>query len=608
MAGPCQVAGADTRLPSPGVRTGHLAFEIGWNFQTPGNDYQEVRRVLVVVALVTLGLALPAAPAWAHAQLLSTEPVGGTAGDAPKQVLLRFSEPVQVSQAGVRVFDSDAKRVDTETARHAPGKSEEVVLALPELDKGLYVVTWRVTSADSHPVHGAFTFRVGPVPASGGDDQALARRLLAADGGDTAVGALYTLLRFLAYGSLVLLAGSIAFLAVIWPGGRNVARARRLVAGAFTALAASTAVGIPTEALYANGLGFGKLASVGGHLLDSRFGQVWGARLVLLMVLAAILVAFRKWAARSSEDAVPPSGLLIGGGVVILGLLLTPALAGHASTRDLVPLAIVSDLVHLGSVSLWLGGLVCLVSCVLPRRRADELSEVVPRFSRLAAMAVAAILVTGLFQGWREVGSKDALMSTTYGRLLLVKFLLFGLMVGLGGLSRRWVHARYRVPALRLSPGPGAAAADQDSETVSRLRRTVGAETVVAVIVLVITSLLVAAEPARSALARPFSTELTTDDLLVDVTVDPAKAGPADFHFYTLTPEGAVADVAEFTASLRLPSADVGPLPLKIEKVAPGHYSAYGSSLPLRGSWELEVVARLTEIDQVRAKTTIPVR
>jgi copper transport protein len=523
-------------------------------------------------------------------------------------VLLRFSEPVQVSQAGVRVFDSDAKRVETQTARHAQGKSDEVVLPLPALDKGLYVVTWRVTSADSHPVHGAFTFRVGPVPASGGDDQALARQLLAADGGDTAVGALYSLLRFLAYGSLLLLVGTLTFLAVIWPGGRNVARARRLLSGAFIVLAASTAVGLPTEALYANGLGFGQLSSVGSHLFDSRFGQVWGARLLLLVVLAAILVAFRRSAARSAEDAAPPPGFLAGGGLVTVGLLLTPALAGHAATRDLVPLAIASDLVHLASVSVWLGGLTCLVSCVLPRRRADELSQVVPRFSRLAGVAVCAILVTGLFQAWREVGSKDALTSTTYGRLLLVKFILFGLMVGLGRLSRRWVHARYRVPALQLSPGPGAAAADQDTEAVSRLRRTVGAETVLAVIVLAVTSLLVAAEPARSALARPFSTELKTEDILIDVTVDPAKAGPTDFHFYTLTPAGAVADVAELTASLSLPSADVGPLPLKIEKVAPGHYSAYGSSLPLRGSWELEVVARLTEIDQVRATTTVPVR
>ncbi len=567
-----------------------------------------MRRALLVVALATLGLVLPAAPAFAHAQLLSTEPVGGTAGDAPKQVMLKFSEAVQVSQAGVRVFDGDAKRVTTETARHARGKSDEVVLPLPDLDNGVYVVTWRVTSADSHPVHGAFTFRVGPVPAAGSDDQALARKLLAADGGDTAVGAAYSLLRFLAYGSLLLLVGTLVFLGVIWPAGQRVARARHLLMWAFGVLGGATVLGIPTQALYANGLGIGDLSSVGSHMFDSRFGQVWGARLLLLGVLAVVLVAFRRWTARSPEDAAPPPTLLAGAGLVAAGLLLTPALAGHAATRDLVPLAIASDVVHLGSVSLWLGGLVCLVACVLPRRRAGELSEVVPRFSRLAGMAVATILVTGVFQGWREVGSKAALTSTTYGRLLMVKFALFSLMVGLGFLSRRWVHARYRVPALQLSPGPGTAAAGQDAETVSRLRRSVGAETVVAVVVLAVTSLLVAAEPARSALARPFSAEMTTEDVLIDVIVDPAKAGPTTFHFYTLTRDGAVEDVAEFNANLRLPAADVGPLPLNIQKVAPGHFAAYGSELPLRGSWQLEAVVRLTEIDQVRATTTIPVR
>jgi copper transport protein len=269
-------------------------------------------------------------------------------------------------------------------------------------------------------------------------------------------------------------------------------------------------------------------------------------------------------------------------------------------------LAIASDLVHLASVSLWLGGLVFLTACVLPRSRAEELAAVVPRFSRLAFAAVVVILATGTFQGWREVRSTAALTGTTYGRLLVVKVVLFTVMVALGGLSRRWVQARYRVPAMRLSPGPGAAAADSDA--VGHLRRTVGAETAIAAVVLAVTALLVSAEPARSALARPFSTELRTDQILVDLTVAPAKAGPADLHFYTLSPAGAVQDVAELDVSLRLPGKDVGPLMVPVQRAGPGHFSAYGFEIPLRGRWELDVVARLTEIDQVRATTTVPVR
>ena len=71
---------------------------------------------------------------------------------------------------------------------------------------------------------------------------------------------------------------------------------------------------------------------------------------------------------------------------------------------------------------------------------------------------------------------------------------------------------------------------------MGQLRRAVGAETVIAVVVLAVTALLVNAQPARSALAQPFSAEMRSDLVWVNVTVDPAKAGPTDLHIYTLSP------------------------------------------------------------------------
>ncbi|HLF40955.1 MAG TPA: hypothetical protein VI854_05700, partial [Acidimicrobiia bacterium] len=147
-----------------------------------------------------------------------------------------------------------------------------------------------------------------------------------------------------------------------------------------------------------------------------------------------------------------------------------------------------------------------------------------------------------------------------------------------------------------------------DSETVARLRRTVGAETLIAAVVLAVTSLLVSAEPARSALARPYSTELVTDEVLVDITVDPAKAGPADLHFYTLDPRGATKDVEELGVTFRLEERDVGPLTVKVERVTGAHFAAYGFEFPLRGDWRIDAVVRLSEIDQVRASGTVPIR
>ena len=584
-------------------------------------------RLLVAAVLGLAAVLLAAAPASAHAVLDTTEPVGGTAvATSPERVVLRFSEAVQIPLGSIRVFTSPSgKQIETGAAGRADGQSNAVAVKLPKLDKGAYIVTWRVTSADSHPIHGAFTFTVGSAKEATAD-AALVEKLLTSGGGDTTVGAVYAVIRFAAFASLVLLVGGFAFIALIWPAGATVARTRRILWGAWTVALVTTAVGIPVQAVYAGGLPISKVLSstVRSGMLDDRFGQVWAARVVLLALTAALLAfVFRSIPGKERQNV--GRGLLAAGGLLGVALLATPGLAGHAATQDLVPLAMVSDVVHVGAVSVWLGGLALLALAVLPRRVADELALVVPRFSRAAFAAVITILATGVFQSWRQVRSAAALTETTYGRLLIVKILLFGLLVALGGLSRRFVQARYRVPTRQLSFGPGTATlggsrrpyrgdtprppgADPDTETVAALRRTVSAETVIAVVVLAVTALLVNAQPARSALAQPFSSEMRSDMVLVQVTVDPAKTGPAAFHLYTLSPQGGQQEVQDLTATLTLPSQDVGPLTVPVQRAGPGHFSAYNFTLPLRGDWTLQVKALLSEIDEATLSTTIPVK
>jgi copper transport protein len=560
----------------------------------------------LVVAVVALGAVLLAAtPASAHASLTATEPVGGTAvKTSPERVVLRFSETVQIPLGSIRVFASPSgEQVETPAAGRVDGIPSAVGVKLPELDEGTYIVTWRVTSADAHPIHGAFTFTVGQ--AKGAEaDAALVQKLLSSGGGDTTVGAIYAVVRFLAFAALVLLVGAFAFVGLLWPVGAGLPRPRRMLWGAWGVALGTTAVGIPVQAVYAGGLPLSKITSstVLSGMFDDRFGQVWAARLGVLLLFALLLVALGRRAASL------PTPLLAAGGVLSVGLMLTPGLAGHAASEDLVPLAMTADVIHLLAASVWLGGLALLTTAVLPRKVPGELGVVIPRFSRLAFASVITILVTGSFQGWRQVRSTSALTETTYGRLLIVKVVLFGLLIALAALSRRLVQARYRVPAARLSCGPGTETADPDTETVAGLRRTVGAETLIAVVVLAVTSLLVNAQPARSALAQPFSAGMRDELVLVDVTVDPAKAGPADFHFYTLSPQGGQQDVAELNATLTLPSQEVGPLPVPLQRAGPGHFSAYNFNIPLRGEWKLEVKALISEIDEVTVSTSIPVR
>ncbi len=550
---------------------------------------------VAVVIVLTVAWASPAA---AHAELQSTEPIGGAVLEqAPQQVTLSFSEAVVASADSIRVYDGDGDRLDIGRPAHPEGRSSDVAASLPALDDGAYIVTWRVISADSHPVHGAFTFRVGDAPA--GDTQALLQQLLNADGGSRSVGVAFGIVRFAAFAALIALVGGVAFLLVLWPAG--LARTRRILGGAWVAALATTAAGICLQAVYVTSrpLGDALRASLIADVLDTRFGRAWLARIVLLVAAGPLLwLLTRADARRRTLLAVPL-------GVIAAAILVTPGIAGHPGADAPAALTVATDALHLGAVSFWLAGLALLTFVVLRERgEPAELVAVVRRFSPAAFTAVAVILATGLFQGWRQSRSVDAVTDTTYGRLLLIKLALFTGMVGLAALSRAWVRRR-SVGEVAVSRGPGAVAA---SPPVEQLRRTVGGEALIAVVVLAVTALLVNTVPARTALAQPFSTELHTDEVLIDVTVDPAKAGPVDIHAYTLTHAGAVTETEELTIELSLPGRDIGPLPVPLQRAGPGHYAAYGFDIPIPGVWQLDVIARTSDIHQETATTTVRIR
>ncbi|HLY83025.1 MAG TPA: CopD family protein, partial [Acidimicrobiales bacterium] len=317
-------------------------------------------------------------------------------------------------------------------------------------------------------------------------------------------------------------------------------------------------------------------------------------------------------------------------------------------TGSLIALAIPFDLVHLAAASVWIGGLAILAVAALGRGDGQpdtSLRPVVTRYSQTALVAVGAIAVTGGFAAWRQVGSLNAVTSTTFGRLLLAKTIIFAVLVVVASLSRRIVHGNLAMPfvgararmrrvssderAIRLSPGPGAVAATTAGRGrgagpagpvrrrrrplppwPARLRRTVLGELVLAAGIVAVTAGLVNAQPARSALSLPFSAEVHAGrSVLVDVVVDPAKAGPVALHLYTLSPDGAQLDVPEVTASFALPAAGISGLKVPLQQAGPGHFLASGFAIPLRGTWTLQLTVRTTNIDEVNADPiTIHVR
>jgi copper transport protein len=565
------------------------------------------------------------------------------------------------------VFDSRATRVDVGAPTHPGGNGSVVRVSTPKLDDGTYVVTWRVISADSHPVQGAFTFTVGSSATTTKQANGLAARLLTDEGGSASVGVLFAIARFGAFAGLAVLLGAAAFLVYVWRTGRGNRRARRIVWIAWGSALGFTLVGFALQGPYAAALGPAKALdpSLWADVWRTRFGHVSLARVALLVLALPLLGLLLPRRGPVVEHPLP-RWWPYAAGVLGLAIAATPGLAGHASTGPLVPIAFPADGLHVAGVGVWLGGLVVLFAALMPS--ADELTlrDVVPRYSRYALVAMGVIVATGVFQAFRQVDRLGALLDTDYGRLLLIKIVVFvGLMV-VAAVSRDVVNRRWRIPedllvepvpagALRRggrepagvgrSVGSGGQAgsggpvgppsavdtlegpgdrdrrdsdeADEEELPVGyvldeptaerRLRRSLLLEVLVSVVILAVTALLVNAAPARELDTGPYSATLTSKLVTFEVTISPSTRGANEMHLFTLTPSGGTSDPTDVAAELSQSANGIAPIKVNLVRLGPGHYTSTGLTVPFSGSWQLTVKGVVNNVDEATATTTVPI-
>ncbi|WP_329055651.1 copper resistance protein CopC [Streptomyces violaceus] len=595
----------------------------------------------MLLGTVLVLLLFSAAPASAHAALRSTDPDDGSVvKQAPRGVTLTFTESVGLLDDSFRVFGPDQRRVHTGEATHADGRSDTARVGLPgKLAQGTYTVAWRVVSADSHPVSGAFTFSVGKRSATStqidtGPDE------------DPLTGGLYDAARYLAYLAAALLVGAAAFALLCRPADRS--PLRRPLVTAWWTLLGSTVVLLLLRAPYEAGAGPAAAfdASALGRTLAGRPGLALLARLAVVLLTAVFLVWLSR--SRESRDRREPVALAAGTALAV-GLALTWAAAEHASAGIQVPLAMTSSVLHLLATGVWLGGLVALL-LTLRRSSGEDLTEVVPRFSRIAFASVTVLVVTGVYQSWRGLGSVSALSGTSYGRLLLAKLVAVTALVLAAGYSRCWtarlaapatartVAVRERVaqpvgapPPPEATAGPGTPDAEEPEQPETPapepgdgngdmrrrgLRRSVLVEVAVAAVVLLITTLLTTTLPGRAqaeaaqqapAGALPPTTLVTVpydtglDSLTgrgtVQVTVDPGRVGENGIQAVVHGSDGGPITVPEVRITFTLPSKKVGPIDAELTDV--GYWTTNSVNLPLPGTWTMKTTVRVSDVDQV---------
>jgi copper transport protein len=394
-------------------------------------------RTLVLLLLAAIGLLLAGAgPVSAHAALTGSDPQQGAVVDkAPTQVSLTFSEKVALSDDSLRVLDPKGKRIDRGGPANLSGTTYAVQLE-DDLPDGTYTVTYQVVSEDSHPVAGAYTFSIG----------APSQTTVSVSGqtaGGGVVGALYGFGRYVSYAGFIVMVGGAAFVLACWQRGAGVRALQRLTVSGWLALTAATLGLLLLRGSYTSSGKVGDIFDLDllGQVLQTKTGAALVSRLLLLAAAALfIAVLFGAYEKREEEEKRDLTfGLAIGGTVVAAGLAASWAMSEHASTGLQAGIAMPVDVLHLVAVASWLGGLAALLVALYwaPADTPVDASAV-RRFSRLAFGSVLALVVTGIYQSWRQLGSWSAFTDTRYGQLLLVKIGLVVLLVGIAWVSRRW--------------------------------------------------------------------------------------------------------------------------------------------------------------------------
>lgn len=465
--------------------------------------------VRTLAGLVAACLLSAPSIAFAHGGLKSSVPASGAKLSAvPTEIRLVFTEAAELAFTRVELLGPQGAVQLASPAFAGTDKRTVVTSIGAPLVAGLYTVSWQVAGADGHPVRGKYTFSIDsgaaglamPTAAAGigapgnsrGDTAAVHHDPDAFPdaGGFDADSPLYVVIRWLQFASILVLTGAVAFQVFVLGFLRKKQRpdspmlrpaSQRAATVGFYAALVLVAVAImrllaQSYAMHDPSSGFAPA------LMWSMIGQTtwgWGW---LLQVLAAIVATAGFSAIRRDPSR--------GWGIATVGAVLgafAPALSGHAASAPMMrSLAILADGVHIIGASGWLGSLLILLAAGIPaamrleqEHRGPAVADLVNAFSPTALAFAGLTASAGVFAAWLHLGTISALWQTQYGKTLLVKLAILGIVTATGAYN--FLYVKPRLGSL---------------DGVKRIRRSATIEVAVAVLVLLVTAVLVATPTA----------------------------------------------------------------------------------------------------------------
>lgn len=281
-------------------------------------------------------------------------------------------------------------------------------------------------------------------------DAGRAGALDAALGSSLAADLVMSVATWIEYVAVLLLVGGAAFrLFVSRPPvtGRGTSERVLLAAAAVGSVACLGTV--PLRAMVLSGRGLGSIVERDtlGLVLTSRFGDAACLRLVALMLFGLALARPPRGWERRVRVIRPGATVLMFGSVstrtiervmcagASMVALASFSMVGHPQATDPRGPLMAAQAAHVLAAGVWFGGGLLLALEIARQRHGGTArcsAETVARFSTVAGVALVLVAVTGTVLARSQLASAGALVSTGYGRALVAKLALVGLVVALG--------------------------------------------------------------------------------------------------------------------------------------------------------------------------------
>ncbi|MFL5000755.1 MAG: copper resistance CopC/CopD family protein, partial [Xanthobacteraceae bacterium] len=488
---------------------------------------------------------------FAPASLVRAEPADGAMlAETPKALKLTFNEPVSVLV--MRLIGPSGEVI-------APGATAEnnvVTLTPPRLRQGSHVLSWRVVSADGHPVGGSVVFSIG---AASGTSVAASNNTIVRSALWGAKLAIY-LAMFLGIGG--------AFFQ-IWAGVAGCARATSVYVALLIGGLIAAPISVGLQGLDALDLPVSQLMQV--EVWRAGWGTAYGlTALTAECAMLAGLLAF-----------VAP--VRLGRALALVGLLgigLALLLSGHAGTVAPRWLTRSAVFLHGITVAFWIGALIPLVVAIGVRDR-----DALMRFSRLIPVPLAILVATGCMLMFVQLDRVDALWTTRYGLVLSGKLAVVALLIGLAAANRFALVPRFAAAA---SPPAGRP-----------LATSIRAELALALVILALVASWRFTPPPRAlAASERVFLHIHGERGMAEIDIEPER-GRARTSVKLMDPELHPLAAKELTLVLANAAAGIEPMLRQGVSEGDGFWRIGDLRIPVAGRWQLRVEILISDFDKL---------